>query len=51
MRTLMKTFDTLKKRFEKDTDDMILELPHPLNTLTIEGIVSEGMLTITKYKF
>jgi hypothetical protein len=49
MRTLMKKFDVLKKRFTADTDEMTLELPEPLNTLTIDGIVSEGEITITKY--
>jgi hypothetical protein len=49
MRTLMKKFDILKKRFKTDTDEMTLNLPEPLNKLTIEGIVSEGEITITKY--
>jgi hypothetical protein len=49
MRILMKSFDRLKKRFGADDYDMTLSLPEPLDKLTIDGIVHEGEITITKY--
>jgi len=48
MRTLMKDFETLKKTFSKDTENMHMELPYPLDNLNIPGRVYGGEITITK---
>lgn len=47
MRTLMKDFETLKRTFSKDKSDMHMELPYPLENLTIPGRVEGGEFTVT----
>lgn len=47
----MKTFEGYKKRFAKHTRDTKMDLPEPLDTLSINGKVVRGELTITKYVF
>lgn len=46
MRQLIKEFDAEKKRFSNSTTVIKIELPEPLDKLTIEGRVNEGELTI-----
>jgi hypothetical protein len=48
MRHLMKRFDNHKRWFTKDSRDMKLILPLPLNNLTLSDKVTLGELTITK---
>jgi hypothetical protein len=47
MRKLMKSFDDLKKGFRKGHRDMPLDLPHPLENLTLKPGVNEGEIRIT----
>lgn len=47
MRKLMKSFDDLKKRFCKGHRDMPLDLPPPLENLTLSPGVNEGEIIIT----
>ena len=49
MRQLMNSFETLKKSFARNTPDMHMELPYPLDNLTIPRRVDSGEITITKY--
>lgn len=51
MRTIMKTFDAYKRKFAKHSRDTKMDLPEPLDTLSIIGKVVKGELTITKYAF
>ena len=46
MRELIKRFEVKKKLFSSSSGDITLELPEPLNKVTIEGRVREGELTI-----
>jgi hypothetical protein len=48
IREIMAEFDTIKKAFEQDSGDMFLDLPRPLNNLTLDGRVDGGQITITK---
>jgi hypothetical protein len=48
MRELMKKFDGMKRKFRSDYRSMRLDLPEPLQNLTIEGKVRGGEITITK---
>jgi hypothetical protein len=48
MRQVMQDFENCKKAFHGASSDMVLELPHPLHTVNIQGKVEEGDLTITK---
>jgi hypothetical protein len=48
IREIMSEFDTIKKSFEQESGDMFLDLPKPLNNLTLEGRVDGGQITITK---
>ena len=47
MRQLIRAFDARKKVFANGIGPMLLDLPGPLNGLTIEGKVREGELTIS----
>jgi hypothetical protein len=47
MRAMMQEFDAIKRSFNQNSADIKLDLPEPLNDLTIEG-VSDGEFTITK---
>lgn len=48
MRTVMKEFNERKKKFKKDSRDMRVDLPAPLDTLNIDSRVRSGGVTITK---
>jgi hypothetical protein len=48
MRKLMARFEQLKRAFRKNTPDMKLDLPEPLDTLSIPGRVRRGELVIKK---
>jgi hypothetical protein len=49
MRELMKEFDARKRGFRKDyNQDIHLDLPAPLDNLTIPGKVNGGEITITR---
>jgi hypothetical protein len=48
MRMLMKSFERHKRRFRKDYPDIKMDLPEPLQNLTIDGKVDQGEITITK---
>lgn len=48
MRALMKEFDLKKKDFGLDGYDCQLELPAPIEDLTIVGRVNQGLLTIRR---
>lgn len=50
MRKIMEQFDGLKKRFVASSPDMHIELPEPLDKITVPGKVYQGELTITKYR-
>jgi hypothetical protein len=47
MRQLMKQFDTLKRDFNKGEPDKGIDLPDPLDDLSVGDNVEEGELTIT----
>jgi len=49
MRHIMREFDLFKREFKNDGRDIKMDLPEPLNTLTIPGRVDEGELIITKF--
>lgn len=52
MRELMKDFDIRKKLFTGlEDDDIRLELPHPLDHLSIPGKVEEGDFAIPAYVY
>jgi hypothetical protein len=48
IREIMKKFDIIKKDFRQDGEDEFLDLPKPLNNLTLPGRVDGGQITITK---
>ena len=48
MRAVMKKFNEKKKTFKKDSRDMRVDLPHPLNALNIDTRVRGGGVFITK---
>lgn len=48
IRKIMSEFDTIKREFHKESGDMFLDLPEPLNNLTLPGRVDGGQVTITK---
>lgn len=48
MRDLMKVFNREKARFESNSEDIIIELPWPLEDLNREPTVVAGELTITE---
>jgi hypothetical protein len=47
MRALMKTFDGYKRKFSEDHRDIKMDLPEPLDDLTVGKQVLGGELTIT----
>jgi hypothetical protein len=47
MRALMKAFDSCKRKFSRDHRDMKMDLPEPLDDLSIGNQVVGGELTIT----
>jgi hypothetical protein len=47
MRALMKTFDGYKRKFCGDHRDIKMDLPEPLDDLTVGKQVLGGELTIT----
>lgn len=56
MRQLMEDFDVHKERFTAlddrtalDTRDIHIDLPVPLDSLYVPGVVTSGVLTITRY--
>ncbi|KAJ4365713.1 hypothetical protein N0V83_008333 [Neocucurbitaria cava] len=46
MRYLMEKFDERKQNFDRHSRDLYLDLPEPLDNLTIPGIVNQGQITI-----
>jgi hypothetical protein len=51
IRYVMSQFIAEKEQFGKDRDDlgnMSIDLPEPLNNLTISGVVKDGEITITE---
>jgi hypothetical protein len=48
MRQLMNQFIAFKKEFELNSPNSSLDLPHPLDGITIAGRVNDGEITITK---
>lgn len=51
MREVMKQFEAHKRNFFGNADEMKIDLPEPLDSLNIAGIVNGGELTITKYEY
>jgi hypothetical protein len=49
MRALMKHFGQHKRRFRHDQRDICIDLPEPLENLSIEGRVVDGQITLTLY--
>lgn len=49
MRELMRDFEACKKAFAQHSPDMPIDLPKPLTNLTIQRVVNQGELIITKY--
>ena len=49
MRTLMKSFDVLKRQFSNETGSLKMDLPGPLSDLDITDKVNQGEITITRY--
>ena len=49
IRKIMAEFDIIKKDFHRESGNMFLDLPAPLNNLTLPGRVDGGQITITKY--
>lgn len=49
LRDLMARFDTIKKEFHTNSGPMYLDLPKPLNNLTLDNRVEGGQITISKY--
>lgn len=47
MRHVIKQFDPHKKKFSSNSPSMKIDLPEPLNNITIPGKVNQGELTIT----
>ncbi|KAF2827326.1 actin-like ATPase domain-containing protein, partial [Ophiobolus disseminans] len=48
MRYLMQEFDERKQTFDRDSGDFRLDLPEPLADLTIDGVVNQGEITVTR---
>jgi hypothetical protein len=48
MRYLMQEFDGRKQGFKRDSGPFFLDLPSPLDDLTINGIVNEGEMMIPR---
>ncbi|CAO2656251.1 Nn.00g050540.m01.CDS01 [Neocucurbitaria sp. VM-36] len=48
MRYLMEKFDERKQIFDRNSRDLYLDLPEPLDSLTIPGIVYQGQITIPR---
>ncbi|KAH7085513.1 hypothetical protein BKA63DRAFT_598156 [Paraphoma chrysanthemicola] len=48
MRYLMQKFDERKQGFDRDSGDIYLDLPDPLDALTIPGVVDQGQMTIPR---
>lgn len=49
MRELMEAFDARKERFTAlDDRDIRIDLPPPLDNIHVPGVVSAGVLTITR---
>ena len=48
MRALMKEFDQKKRQFGLDGQGCQLELPEPLENISIPGRVNQGLLTIRR---
>jgi hypothetical protein len=48
MRYLMQVFDGRKQGFQRDSGAFFLDLPKPLDDLTINGIVNEGEMMIPR---
>lgn len=48
MRELMKKFEAHKKAFTQSSPEMRIDLPKPLDRLTISKVVDRGELIITK---
>jgi hypothetical protein len=46
MRAIMKVFDPYKKKFTKDGRDFKLDLPEPLDNLSLKDHIIDGELTI-----
>jgi hypothetical protein len=49
MRYLMQKFDDRKQAFDRDSGDFYLDLPEPLDALTMSGIVNQGEMMIPRY--
>jgi hypothetical protein len=49
MRYLMQKFDERKESFDRETGDFGIELPEPLDALTIRGVVDQGLIIISRY--
>lgn len=48
MRYLMQNFDERKQSFDQDSGDFYLDLPEPLENLTIDGVVNQGEMLIPR---
>ncbi|KAH8727125.1 hypothetical protein GQ44DRAFT_725417 [Phaeosphaeriaceae sp. PMI808] len=48
MRYLMEKFDERKQGFTRDSGDFYLDLPPPLDNLTINGVVNQGEMMIPR---
>lgn len=48
MRHIMRQFEGHKRAFHGASSNMLIELPNPLHNLSIDEIIDEGELTITK---
>jgi hypothetical protein len=45
----MQKFDERKESFDRETGDFGIELPEPLDALTIRGVVDQGLIIISRY--
>jgi hypothetical protein len=48
MRYLMQKFDERKQAFDENSGDFYLDLPEPLDALTISGVVNQGEMLISR---
>jgi hypothetical protein len=48
MRYLMQKFDERKQAFDRDSGDFYLDLPEPLDSLSIPGVVNQGEMLIAR---
>jgi hypothetical protein len=48
MRRIMKQFDSYKRNFEGNTPAMKIDLPEPIDKISISGKINQGELTIKK---